>query len=1145
MADTNFNTDERQQLLAEIARLRLENARFLRENSDLQMTLLTTAEHGDAIEAQLFDANEKLRAEIAQRQLAQAALQQILETVSRDKADLELILQTTTQHGDFIEYELYTQAVESVRQSEDLLRAIAESTPVLMFLTQRQDGVITYANSTASQQLGIEASGILGHYLREFYANPAEEENLLRLLEQQGYVRDYELQINCASGRKIWVSASIHPLPLDGRHTLLTTLYDISDRKQAQEILTGYTQELERQVEHRTAELRSATERLEYLLSSSAAVIYSCKATADFGMTFISQNVSQLVGYEAPELIADSGFWYRQIHPEDVERVLEELTTYLFSEGLHTCEYRFRHQNGTYRWMCDRIRLIRDADGLPIECIGCLIDITKRKHAEEALQESLQREKALSTAIEKMRQTLDIETIFATTTEELRQAIKCDRVLLYRFNPDWSGEFVAESVSQKWPSLLQRSDRASLNNAISHKDCVVKNLSNTNSLHDTYLQQTQGGVYSQGIHYLAVPDIYQAGFNACYLKLLERLQARSYITVPIFCGDKLWGLLATYQNQKPRQWKETEINVVVHFGNQLGVALQQAELLAKTRQQSEALQQAVLAADTANRSKSEFLANMSHELRTPLNAILGFSQIMNRDKSLSLENQKNLAIINRAGEHLLGLIDDILEVSKIEAGRVTFNESSFDLFQLLDNLYKMLQLRTDDKGLQLLFEYSSNIPQYVRTDEGKLRQVLLNLLGNAIKFTSYGGVTLRVKSEQVSQGAGENVNSNSPITHDPRSLDLVGNEAESGNENGQITHDPRSQAVPGNEAEPGNEADPGNAITNYRLCFEVEDTGSGIAAEEIHLLFEPFGQTATGRKSGQGTGLGLPISQKYIHLMGGNIIVSSTPGKGSLFAFDIKISLADTALVQTNRSQQKVLRLSNNQPEYRILVVDDVWESRILLVKLLTSIGFSVCEAENGQEAIETWENWQPHLILMDIRMPVIDGYEATRQIRTQEQKRREGSSITLDQLPISKTIIFALTASAFEEQRQKILLAGCDDFIRKPLQTEIFLEKIRQYLNVKYDYEQETSGTEAQTKKVGKFLSEADYQRRLSQMPPAWVKKVYEAASECCDDVILELIEEIPAEQAALANALTDLIENFQFKKIIQLTKNLAVKSQ
>ena len=1098
MGDTNFNSDERQQLLAEIARLRSQNARLERDVCDLQMTLLTTVEHGDTIEAQLFEANEKLRAEITERKLAQATLQQILETVSRDKTDLELILQTTTQHGDFIEYELYTQAVESVRQSEDLLRAIAESTPVLMFLTQRQDGVITYANSTASQQLGIEAGGILGHYLREFYANPADEDNLLHLLEQQGYVRDYEVEINCASGRKIWVSASIHPLPLDGRHTLLTTLYDISDRKKAQEILTGYTQELERQVEQRTAELRSATERIEYLLSSSAAVIYSCKASENFARTFISQNVSQLVGYEAGEFIADTGFWYRQIHPEDLERVLEELRTYLFSEGLHTCEYRFRHQNGTYRWMCDRVTLIRDAAGNPVECIGCWTDITQRKGAEEALQESLQREKALSNAIEKMRQTLDIETIFATTTEELRQAMKCDRVLLYRFNSDWSGEFVAESVSKKWPSLLQHSERTLLNNAVSHTDCAVKNLINTNLLQDTYLQETQGGAYSQGIHYLAVADIYASGFNACYLKLLQRLQARSYIAVPIFCGEKLWGLLATYQNQTPREWKQTEINVVVHVGNQLGVALQQAELLAKTRQQSEALQKAVLAADTANRSKSEFLANMSHELRTPLNAILGFSQIMNRDKSLSLENQKNLAIINRAGEHLLGLIDDILEVSKIEAGRVTFNESSFDLLQLLDNLYKMLQLKADSKRLQLLFEYSSNIPQYVQTDEGKLRQVLLNLLGNAIKFTSHGSVTLRVKiaEQQGNRGAEESADKNSPL-HSER----------------------------------------------VTLWFEVEDTGPGIAAEEIHLLFEPFGQTTTGRKSGQGTGLGLPISQKYVTLMGGNIQVSSTPGKGSLFAFDIKISLADTALVQTTGSQQKVLSLASNQPEYRILVVDDIWESRLLLVKILTSIGFSVSEAGNGQEAVSAWENWQPHLIFMDMRMPILDGYEATKQIRIKEQKQAKLSSIINDNLPSNRTVIFALTASAFEEQRQKILAVGCDDFIRKPLQTAILLEKIRQYLGVKYDYEQETSGRETQTNKVSKFLSEADYERSLSQMPLEWVKKVYEAASECCDDIILELIEEIPPEQTALVNAMTDLIENFQFKKIIKLTQQFAVK--
>ncbi|HAJ59814.1 MAG TPA: hypothetical protein DCP31_11525, partial [Cyanobacteria bacterium UBA8543] len=759
MVDTDFNTDERQQLLAEIARLRLENARLERENSDLQMTLLTTAEHGDAIEAQLFDANEQLRLEIAQRQLAQATLQQILETVSRDKADLELILQTTTQHGDFIEYELYTQAVESVRQSEDLLRAIAESTPVLMFLTQRQDGVITYANSTASQQLGIEAGGILGHYLREFYANPADEENLLRLLEQQGYVRDYELQIVRADKSSIWVSASIHQLPLDGRHTLLTTLYDISDRKQAQEILTGHTQDLERLVEQRTAELRSATERIEYLLSSSAAVIYSCKPDKSYNTTFISQNVSQLVGYEAREFSADSGFWYRQIHPEDVERVLAELTTYLFSEGLHTCEYRFRHQNGTYRWICDRVTLIRDPAGNPVECIGCWTDITSRKHAEEALQESLQREKALSTAIEKMRQTLDIETIFATTTKELRQAIKCDRVLLYRFNRDWSGEFVAESVSKKWPSLLQRSERTLLNNAISDKNCAVKNLINTNLLQDTYLQETQGGAYNQGIHYLAVADIYQAGFDSCYLQLLEQLQARAYIIAPIFCGERLWGLLAVYQNSSPRKWQDAEVGIVTQIGNQLGVAVQQAELFAQTQQQAEELQQAKEAADAANRAKSEFLANMSHELRTPLNGILGYAQILRRETSLTDKQQEKVTIIQQSGEHLLTLLNDILDLSKIEARRMELYLSDFQFPHFLASIIEIVRIHAELKNISFNYQKFSPLPNWVKGDEKRLRQVLINLLGNAVKFTDKGGVTFKVgyvnEGEKGREGEGE------------------------------------------------------------------------------------------------------------------------------------------------------------------------------------------------------------------------------------------------------------------------------------------------------------------------------------------------------------------------------------------------------
>ena len=467
------------------------------------------------------------------------------------------------------------------------------------------------------------------------------------------------------------------------------------------------------------------------------------------------------------------------------------------------------------------------------------------------------------------------------------------------------------------------------------------------------------------------------------------------------------------------------------------------------------------AAETANRAKSEFLASMSHELRTPLNAILGFTQVMNRDPSLGNEQKQNLGIISRSGEHLLELINDILEMSKIEAGRTTFNENSFDLYRLVDSLENMLRLKAEAKGLQLIFEQTPDVPQYIKTDEGKLRQVLINLIGNAIKFTSEGGVTLR-----------------------------------------------------------------GKTIDDSHLLFEIEDTGPGIASDEVDKLFEAFGQTETGRNSQQGTGLGLPISQKFVQLMGGNIRVSSILGEGTMFAFDIKISRAEAGDIQTNKPTRKVIGLAPNQPEYRILAVDDRLESRMLLVKLLTSLGFAVREAANGQEAIAQWEDWSPHLIWMDMRMPVIDGYEATKQIKA----TMKGQA----------TVVIALTASAFEEERTVVLSAGCDDFMRKPFREEVLFEKMAEHLGVKYIYEEENVGAQgfAPSPQAG-AEAEQSLVVYLSQMSAEWIAQLHQAAVECSDDLILELSEQIPEENAPLAIALKDLANNFLFDQILDLIAN------
>lgn len=471
---------------------------------------------------------------------------------------------------------------------------------------------------------------------------------------------------------------------------------------------------------------------------------------------------------------------------------------------------------------------------------------------------------------------------------------------------------------------------------------------------------------------------------------------------------------------------------------------------------SHQLEQKAQEAQEANRAKSAFLANMSHELRSPLSAILGFTQLMKRDRALNSTQIENLAIISRSGEHLLTLINDVLSMSKIEAGRITLDENSFNFYSLLDSLAEMFAIKAQAKRLNLIFERSIDLPNYLYADQSKLRQVLINLLGNAIKFTETGKVTLRAS-----------------VTCDRKKPTL----------NWEILH------------------------------FEVEDTGTGIESHELEKLFKPFVQTKAGQKSHQGTGLGLSISQQFARLMNGEIALKSTPGQGTIFSFDVPFR-REQRLEETETKSTKVISLAPNQPTYRILVVEDRPENRQLLVKLLISIGFEVREAQNGQIGVDIWQTWHPHLIWMDMQMPVMDGYAATKQIKSHPSGK--------------STIIIALTASAFDEERALVLAAGCDDFVGKPFLEAIIFEKMAKYLGVRYLYD-----SPLELKEPSPYILQA---ASLKVMPKEWRDRLHQAALRTDEPQIFSLLQQIPAANAPLAQALTEAVHNFRIDTIIDL---------
>jgi PAS domain S-box-containing protein len=719
----------------------------------------------------------------------------------------------------------------------------------------------------------------------------------------------------------------------------------------------------------------------------------------------------RILGYTREELMAKRFLDF--VHPDDLDRTREAVSTLASQQKIASFENRYRCKDGTYRWL--------QWSSAPA---GNLIyaaarDVTDRKRAEEALR---QRNQYIETVLEQAPIGFAVHTI---------------------------DDGVARFVSARFEEIYGV-QRGALD---SHYTFFDKIWPNHPDLRDEIRQRVVAD--------MAPGDAHRMRWENIPVPLCSgETRYITAINIPVLDQNLM---VSTVQDVTEKVRAEEELRRHQEHLEEL-VRERTGELIVARDQ-----------AEVANRAKSTFLANMSHELRTPLNSILGISQLMERDPGFPGQHRNTLKILSRSGTHLLELINDVLEMSKIEAGKVSLIPTSIDLHSFLGDLEEMIRLRTDQKGLTLIFERRSNLPQYIETDVRMLRQILINLLGNAVKYTEKGRVTLRISFRE---GMGT---------------------------------DPEAKL-----------------ISPARLEFEVEDTGIGIAQEDRQRIFEPFVQLEPGRATRDGTGLGLTLSRMFIELLGGEISIHSQVGKGSIFAFDIAIKLAKGSAVHTQEADHQVIGLLPGQPPYRLLIVDDSAENRFVLRQLLEQVGFQVLEAAGGQEAVDLYKSGQLHLIWMDLRMPGMDGNEAARRIREAEKGRRnaEGKEI--------HTPLIALSAGVVENEGFPSRSLAFDDWVYKPFREKEIFDKLEKHLGVQFLYQPSLGSAAADKGPEEAALTPA----ALAVLPLEWLKEFSQTLRKGRSAELIDRIDRISRDHADLAGNLAELVRVHRFDRLIPLIR-------
>ncbi|PZV13907.1 MAG: hybrid sensor histidine kinase/response regulator [Leptolyngbya sp.] len=849
------------------------------------------------------------------------------------------------------------------------LAAIVESSEDAIF-SKTLEGSISSWNIGAERLFGYTPAEAIGQHISLLIPSDRLDEELqfLEKLKRGERIESFETLRQRKDGTLVDISLTISPLkdPTGAIVGVSKIARDISKqqtalrvRQQTEEALQDQTCLLNLILNSMGDGIVVANEQGQFMIFNPAAEQMFGNSATDAGVNEWSQHYGLFLSNQVTPFPADELPLARAIQGEEVKDV----------------ELFVRHAKApTGRWVLANARPLRDESGQLQGGVVVCRDVTDRKQAEQALKQSEERYRSLTTATSQIVWMADVEGRVADI-------------------PDWrafTGQTESEVAGFGWLNAIHPDDQEQTGQ-------VWLKAVQTKALYDTeYRIRSADGSYRYFV-------------------------ARG---VPVL-----------NQDGSIREWVGTCTDI--HDRKQAEMALTQAKE----------------AAEAANRAKSEFLANMSHELRTPLNGVIGYAQILQRANTLSEEDRSRIEVIHQCGSHLLTLINDILDLSKIEAQKVALMPTDFHLPAFLQGVAEMCRIRAELKGIQFQYQSASELPIGIRADEKRLRQVLINLLSNAIKFTDAGSVTFTISF------AGEG-----------------------------------------------------------KIRFEVRDTGIGIRQEKLQAIFQPFEQVSDAQRQSEGTGLGLAISQELVELMGSTIQVQSEVGAGSIFWFDVNlIEAAEWVKTAQANVHGQIIGIKGCRP--KILVVDDRWENRSVVSKLLSPIGFDIVEAVSGQEGWQKAVEVQPDLMITDLVMPDVDGFELIDRMRESET--------------FKDLIIVVSSASVFEADQYRSIEAGGNDFLPKPVLAAELLQKLQKHLHLEWIYEEQQLAIDSD-------VNDAE----LTAPPPAELETLHKLAMKGNFKGIMKqvaLLEQADQKYSPFAKKLHQLAKGFQDEEILAFIRSLA----